>query len=68
MLDVELPEDEDYDTLGGFVLTRCARVPAPGETVTTDGLRVKTLQSDDRQVKRLLLELEEPQAGNAAEE
>ena len=68
MLDVQLPEDEDYDTLGGFVMTRCARVPAPGETVTSDGLRVKTLQSDDRQVKRLLLELEKPQAGDAADE
>ena len=58
MMDVELPEDEDYDTMGGFVMARCARVPAPGETVVHEGLRIKTLQSDERAVRRLLLELE----------
>ena len=67
MLDIELPEDEDYDTLGGYVMTRCARVPAPGETVTGDGLRLKTLQSDDRQVKRLLLELEKSRQADSGE-
>ena len=60
MLDIELPEDEDYDTMGGFVMARCARVPAAGEKVTYNGLTVETLQSDARTVKRLLLELEAP--------
>jgi CBS domain containing-hemolysin-like protein len=62
LMDVDLPEDEDFDTMGGFVMARCARVPAPGETVAHEGLRIKTLQSDERAVRRLLLELEEPGA------
>ena len=30
---VPLPEGEDYDTLGGLVLARFGRIPAPGEKI-----------------------------------
>ena len=42
-LGVELPESDDYDTLGGFVLSTMGRIPAQNESfehVTPDGGRI----------------------------
>lgn len=64
MLDVNLPEDEDYDTMGGLVMARFARVPAVGEETHCGPLRLHILQADHRRIKRILLELlEEQQTG-----
>ncbi|MFO8007676.1 MAG: hemolysin family protein [Candidatus Brocadiia bacterium] len=56
--DLDIPEDEGYDTVGGFVTAGFARVPEPGEEMTIDGLRVSVLQSDQRRVLRVLLQTE----------
>jgi CBS domain containing-hemolysin-like protein len=34
---LSLPEDEDYDTVAGFLLSALGRVPAAGESVQTHG-------------------------------
>ncbi len=60
LLEVEIPEDEDYDTVGGYVTARMARVPAPGEEFESDGLLVRVLQSDERRVRRVFLKRKEP--------
>jgi len=57
LLGTDLPEDEDYDTMGGLVMARFGRVPSVGEQTRFDGLRIKILGADDRRVRRLLLEL-----------
>ncbi len=51
---LDIPEDEDYDTIGGFVMAELGKVPARGDTVTLpsgslivigmDGLRVDRLR------------------------
>jgi CBS domain containing-hemolysin-like protein len=56
ILDVDIPEDEDYDTIAGFVTAHFARVPETGEEFIAHGLRVRVLQSDERRVRRVLLE------------
>ena len=38
-LEIDLPEDEDYETIGGFVLARLGRIPDEGEQFTHEGLR-----------------------------
>jgi CBS domain containing-hemolysin-like protein len=63
LLGVDIPEDEDYDTIGGYVTARMARVPAPGEEFESDGLLVRVLQSDQRRVRRIFLKRKEPPAG-----
>jgi CBS domain containing-hemolysin-like protein len=56
-LGVELPESEDYDTVGGFVMVTLGRIPAVGETFTTAGLKVTVLAAEPRRVKRVRVEV-----------
>jgi len=52
---LDIPEDEGYDTIGGYVTSCFARVPEPGEEFRTDGLLIRVLQSDPRRVRRIFL-------------
>ena len=54
-----IPEDGDFDTIGGFVLMQLARVPHSGDDFTWKNLRVKVLEADKRSVKRLRIEVDE---------
>ncbi len=62
---LDLPEDEGYDTIGGYVTSVFARVPEPGEEFRTDGLLIRVLQSDTRRVQRIFIKRfeEDEQAG-----
>jgi CBS domain containing-hemolysin-like protein len=55
----DLPEDGDFDTVGGFVFTQLARVPLPGDQFTWQKLRVTVLDADKRSIKRLQIEIDE---------
>jgi CBS domain containing-hemolysin-like protein len=55
----DLPEDDDYDTIGGFVFTQLARVPLPGDQFQWQKLRVTVLDADKRSIKRLQIEIDE---------
>jgi CBS domain containing-hemolysin-like protein len=53
----ELPEDEDFDTIGGFVFAEFGRVPSVGESITwQDAVRVTVLEATRRRVNRVRLE------------
>jgi CBS domain containing-hemolysin-like protein len=53
----ELPENADFDTIGGFVFAEFGRVPAAGETITwNDTVRVTVLEASRRRVNRVRLE------------
>jgi CBS domain containing-hemolysin-like protein len=53
----ELPEDEDFDTIGGFVFAEFGHVPSVGETITwQDSVRVTVLEASRRRVNRVKLE------------
>jgi len=45
-MDLDIPESEDYETIGGFVFGLFGRQPAEGETVEYDGV-VFTVKSTD---------------------
>ena len=56
-MDFDLPEDEDFDTIGGFVFAEFGRVPSVGESITwQDVLRVTVLEASRRRVTRVRLE------------
>jgi putative hemolysin len=63
-------KNEDYDTVGGCVFHHLGRVPAVGDDVETDGVKLTVLSVDGHRVKRLrVLRLpkpseEEPSNGN----
>jgi CBS domain containing-hemolysin-like protein len=53
----DLPEEEDFDTIGGFVFAEFGRVPSVGESITwQDSVRVTVLEASRRRVNRVRLE------------
>jgi CBS domain containing-hemolysin-like protein len=53
----DLPEEEDFDTIGGFVFAEFGRVPSVGESITwQDAVRVTVLEATRRRVNRVRLE------------
>jgi CBS domain containing-hemolysin-like protein len=40
-LDIKLPEEEDYDTIGGFVFSHLGYIPKVGETFDVKKLKIK---------------------------
>jgi putative hemolysin len=59
-LELALPEDESYDTIAGFVFSRLGKIPAVGESVTSDGVRISVLAATDRSLVRLRIQKLEP--------
>ncbi|HAR67408.1 MAG TPA: hypothetical protein DCR55_14510 [Lentisphaeria bacterium] len=60
----DISEEEDYDTIGGFVISKFGRIPAVGELIEVDGLAVTILDANERcvgqiAVKQLTLEKSE---------
>lgn len=55
--DFGLPEDGEFDTIGGFVFSQLGRVPRVGEVVQWELLRITILAADKRKATRLRLEL-----------
>jgi CBS domain containing-hemolysin-like protein len=56
-LAVEISEDEEYETIAGYVLFKIGRIPAAGETFEFEGLRLGILEADERRIKRLSVQV-----------
>lgn len=53
----DLPEEENFDTIGGFVFAEFGRVPSVGESLTwNDSVQVTVLEANRRRVGRVRLE------------
>lgn len=52
-LDVDFPDELDYDSLGGFVTHLAGKVPPPGSVVLWGGLRFTVKAGDERRVARV---------------
>jgi putative hemolysin len=61
-LDITLPEDQDFHTIGGFVISALGAIPAKGERLTHEGIGITVMESEPRRVKKLKLELPERNA------
>lgn len=48
--------DEDYDTVGGLVVSKFGRLPKRGEIIALEGLRFQVLRADSRRLHTLLVE------------
>ena len=53
-----LPEGKDFDTIGGFVITQVGKVPQAGDSLTWQQLRIDILESDERKVTKLRIEVD----------
>ena len=47
--------DEDYDTVGGFIMTHLARIPKVGDRVAVPGYEFRVMAMDGRRVDRVFL-------------
>lgn len=63
-LDIELPQQEEYDTLGGLVFAHLAVIPEDGEqkdlTLTVDGLTIQVESIADHRVEWCVVEKTAP--------
>ncbi|NOY30460.1 MAG: HlyC/CorC family transporter [Planctomycetes bacterium] len=51
---IELPDDGDFDTIGGFVFTELGRVPLAGETIDwQQKVRIEVLEASQRRIERV---------------
>ena len=72
ILDVEFPDEGDYETLGGFVVANTGRVPEVGSVVEWADLALEVLSADERHVEKVRItrrppvdEAEEPSEATA---
>ena len=58
-LALDLPEDGDYDTIGGFVLFELGHFPKRGEQLRHGRVRVTVVEANERRVLALRLDWDE---------
>ena len=56
-LAIGLPESEDYESLGGLIVTEMGRVAVVGDEIMIDNVRLKVLEVDKMRVSKVLIEL-----------
>jgi putative hemolysin len=53
---LKLPEDEDYDTLGGFVFSHLGYIPKTGETFDYEDVKFMITAAEARRIKRVRIQ------------
>jgi len=66
-LDLGIPENDNYDTIGGFVFSSMGRIPPIGDAFDLNGVHFKVTSADDRRVYRLELHISEGDGSVAAD-
>ncbi len=64
----DLPEDGDFETIGGFVFNQLGRVPKSRETFTWRNLRVTVLGVGKQKIHKLRIEIDRTVSLTTAEE
>jgi len=56
-LGLSLPEEENYDTIGGFVFHELGRIPNVGEELIWNDVRIKVLDATRRRIDRVRIQV-----------
>ena len=56
-LSLDLPESEDYETLGGFLFSSMGRIPSAGETYSYHNKLLTIMEAAPRRISRVKLEI-----------
>lgn len=54
-LPVPIPESDDWDTIGGFVLSQIGKIPSKGDIIDLENYECKILSSSERRIEELKL-------------
>ena len=66
-LGLSLPEDDDFDTIGGFVFSELGRIPEPKESFTWNNVaKITVLEATSRRIEKLRIEVLEETARESA--
>lgn len=60
--ELDLPEDGDFETIGGFVYDHFGRIPVSGESFSLKAVQVTVLQATPRRIRTLRLNIAPPTA------
>lgn len=60
-------EDDEIDTIGGYVASLAGRVPQRGEVLSAEGFDFEIAEADARKVRRVRIRPSAPKASEAAE-
>lgn len=55
MLELDFPDDSDYETLGGFIIMHAGKVPEAREEIRWNGLLFTVLEADSTRVSRVII-------------
>ena len=55
-LGIEIPDDEDYDTIGGFVFSTMGRIPEAGETLKFEDMLITITDAEKTRVNKVRIE------------
>jgi len=58
-LGVQIPESEDYDTVGGFIVTTLGRIPSKGETFRHESMVFTILEAKPTRVVKVTMAVSE---------
>lgn len=53
-LGIELPDNRDYETLAGYLLSHLHHLPATGETIDAQGWRFEVVDLDGRRIDKVI--------------
>jgi len=56
-LGTHLPEEGEFDTIGGFVFSHLGHIPTVGETITVDEVRLTVIDVTRRRIERVRIEV-----------
>jgi len=54
-LEFDLPEDDDYETLGGFIFARMGHIPTVGEQCEHENIAIQIIDAEPRRINRVRL-------------
>jgi putative hemolysin len=52
-LGLDLPEEDDYESVAGLILYRSKRIPEPGESLVVGGVTLRVLKASDRAIEEV---------------
>ncbi len=55
-LNIKLPDDYDFDTVGGFILDYLKRFPEEGEEIIVDSYKIKILIMSSNRIEKVMIE------------
>lgn len=66
-LGIDLPEDEDFETIGGLVFSALGKIPVIGESCRHDDIGIEVIAAEPRRILRVRVEIALPDGAEQAE-